>query len=158
MTETEPRLYALPDALRRKAFVAEGSLDEAIARAAAEVARLAGFFDGWMAASTARLGEATAGYRNAPSPATRRALFEAAHALRGEAGQLDYPLAGRIAGSLARLAGSTAALPMELVEGHLHAIRAILREEARGEGDPIAGALAEEFERLCEEALSDKAR
>lgn len=162
MSGGEVRLYTLPDTLRRKAFVAEGSLEEAlqaaVARAEAEVARLSGSFDGWMEASLAGLADAVGAYRRDPSPASRASLFRAAHELRGRAGQIGYPLAGRIAGCLARLAGSSAPLPAPLAASHADAIRAMVRERARGDGDPVAAALAAEFERLCEETLAGQPR
>lgn len=154
-------LVPVPDGLRRKALVLDGSIEEgreeAVARAEAAASRLAPSFDGWMEAALERLAAAVAAHREAGGPAARAALFRAAHELRGQAGQLGYPHAGRICGGLARLAGSAAPLPPGLAESHVEAVRAMVRERARGEDAPVAAALAAELERLCEEALKGPA-
>ncbi|MFN0264009.1 Hpt domain-containing protein [Tepidamorphus sp. 3E244] len=71
----------------------------------------------------------------------REALFRSAHDLRGEARTLGYPLLGQAAGTLADLLSmmpEEAEIPPALVEGHVQAIHAMLREDAKGEDNKIA--------------------
>lgn len=75
----------------------------------------------------------------------RDAFFRAAHDLRGEAATLGFPLVGQVAGSLADLLSmlpEQQAIPSPLVEGHVQAINAMIREHAKGDGNKTAVALA----------------
>ena len=144
-----------PDTLRRKALVAEGTMEEAlheaVARAEAALAELAPEFDAWMSREAERLAAAHRAWRAAPDRASRGALFRAAHSLRGQAGGFGYPLAGRICAGLARLAAGDGPLPPGLVDAHVEAVRAVVREGARRADDPLGSALAAELERLAAE-------
>lgn len=148
----------VPDTLRRKALILRGSLQdalaEAVARAEAAVEGLSGDFDRWMADEVGRLTAAHRTFRQAPGPETRSSLFKAAHDLRGQAALLGYPLAGRICGSLARLLGARVKVPQPLVDQHVEAVRAMVREGVRDAGDPVGLALAAELERLTQEILT----
>jgi HPt (histidine-containing phosphotransfer) domain-containing protein len=147
------RVVAAPAELRRRALVVEGSLEEglreAVARAERALDELRPAFVAMLADDVARLAEAARAFAAEPTREARRALFQAAHDLRGQAGLLGHPLIGRIAASLARLV-ERGAEPGPLVARHVEAIGAMLREGARDESDPIGAALATELERLGE--------
>lgn len=153
-TEAEPEIVPVPDTLRRKALVLRGSLEdamaEAVGRAESAVERLSVDFERWMGESAARLAAAHAAYRSSPGPDARAALFKAAHDLRGRAGMLGYPLAGRIGASLARLLGDRSEPPADLVAQHVDAVRAMVRQGAKDASDPVGSALAAELERAVD--------
>ncbi|RXF72026.1 Hpt domain-containing protein [Hansschlegelia zhihuaiae] len=101
-------------------------------------------FDLWMnaeidALEAARL--ATAKRRDAGSLAD---LYRAAHDLRGQAATFGFPLAGEIADGLCDLMDALGDRPppQPLVDHHVEAIRAIVREGARDRDHPLGAALA----------------
>lgn len=145
--------------LRSFARKAEGRYDDqgfdlaAIEKAEAAVAELAGEFADWMAEETETLVAARNALRADPgSDDAVQAVYAAAHDIRGGAATFGFPLAGRVADSLCRLidAGPPAAVPQALMFQHVDAIRAIVREGARGEGDPVGSALVQELGALVE--------
>jgi len=75
-----------------------------------------------------------------------------ARSLRGASSSFGYPLAGRLAASLCELLNKTGHKPMVLVDGHIDAIRAVVREGIRTDLDGRAMvtcvALEEEVARL----------
>lgn len=105
---------------------------EAIARAEKALADLSANFPAWMGDEVAALLAARAHARVLHfAPAATLALFHAAHDIKGEAETLGYPLAGAAAASLCRLIeGATGSdrLPAALVDQHVDAIRALVRE------------------------------
>lgn len=152
----------VPQTLRRKALVVEGSLEEALAaavsRADAAVGRLSGEFDDWMAQEANRLVAVHRAYKQMPDSETRSALFKVAHDLRGQAALFGYPLVGQICGNLARLTGARAKVPDALVDQHVGAVSAMVRERAKDANDRLGATLAAELERLTREALARKTR
>ncbi|MDQ0472763.1 Hpt domain-containing protein [Labrys wisconsinensis] len=129
----------------------------AIARAEKALAELAVEFSAWMHNEIKVLDAARTIVRERGfDKETRAALFRAAHDIRGEAATFGYPLAGQVAASLCRILEGIAddrALPLVLVEQHVDAIRAMVREDVRGEGDATARLLARSLEESCETAI-----
>jgi hypothetical protein len=125
--------------------------DDPVARAEQALAGLADEFSGWMDTECDRLDAAR---RNAKAQgfgkATRDALFHAAHDIKGQGATFGFPLVVAPADSLCRLIEHTPdmnRIPMTLVEQHVDAIRAIVREGARPDVVEVAEALTR---RLCE--------
>lgn len=80
---------------------------------------------------------------------TLSSFHRAVHDIKGQASTLGYPIAGQIATSLCVLIESIPgleALPMELVDQHAQAIRAVVSEGARDETDGVAAALSARLE------------
>lgn len=129
---------------------------EIIAKAEAAIAELASDFADWMAEETEKLQMARLmAAREGMTPKTRLALFSAAHDLRGGAATFGYPLAGRIAESLCKLFEvgiPLADMPLALIEQHVDAIRAMVRQGVTGGTDATAVTLAEELVRAAESA------
>lgn len=74
----------------------------------------------------------------------REQLFRTAHDLRGESANLGFPLVGQIASSLADLVSllpDDTHVPPALIESHVQAICAMVREEAKGEDNKTAVTL-----------------
>jgi chemotaxis protein histidine kinase CheA len=147
--------------LRKKARRTARSDADPVAAAEAAVQELATSFEDWMRNELETLTERwrTAGAAGYAEDA-REALFRAAHDLKGQAATLGYPLVGEAAASLCNLllAGPGApALPETLVDLHVQAIRAMVREEAREDND-IARRLADRLTSVTDEFLAASAR
>jgi chemotaxis protein histidine kinase CheA len=130
---------------------------DAIARAEQALAALSVEFAAWMKNEVTVLDTARKIINETGLDETSKAaLFRAAHDIKGEGSTFGYPLAARIAASLCRLIDETNAavsLPLTLVDRHVDAIRAIVRQDVRGEDDQIASLLAERLEQVTEASL-----
>ncbi len=131
---------------------------EAISNAENALEQLSVRFTDWMKVEVATLHEARMRAKQADfTPVTLERLFSAAHDLKGHAGTLGYPFAGDICASLCslieqRLRG--APLPPALVDQHVDAVRAILREQATGRDHPKASVLASKLCQVTDDYLS----
>lgn len=118
---------------------------DAIARAEAALAGLSEDFPAWMGAEGERLDAARRRVaRGGLKDAARGELFRAAHDIKGHATTFGYPLAADAADSLCRLIEHSPVadrVPLALVDQHVDAIRAIIREGARDAGDAVGAAL-----------------
>ena len=89
--------------------------------------------------------------------ATIDQLFTPALDLKGLGTTYDFPLVTRLAASLCKLLGDgDTALQglLPLVDAHVSAIKATVREGARSGNDPTGSALAGELERHTSDYLS----
>lgn len=115
---------------------------EAIERAEKAMERLSVSFDMWMDDEVETLRKAHQGTKSeGMSGDARKALFRAAHDIRGEAATLGFPLVGQAAGSLADLLSmlpEDVEIPDALIEGHVQGINAMLRENATGDDNKTA--------------------
>lgn len=108
-------------------------------------------FDTWMAKEVSKLHNSRAGAHAASlngEPLDK--LFSVSHDIKGQAGTLGYPVAGDICASLCRLIDARqngAPISGLLVDQHVDAVRAIMREAAKGRDHPKASALAR---KLCD--------
>lgn len=135
-----------------------GGIDpEAIERAEAALAELSSEFDGWMDKEVARLTSARdAAASQGLDAATRAELFSAAHDIKGEAATFGYPLAARAADSLSLLLQAVEDpkdVPWALANQHVDAIRAIVREQAKGLDHPVASELVDQLVAVTTETL-----
>lgn len=117
-----------------------------VARAEEALAELADKFESWMDSECDRLDQArTAVGQNGFNDETREALFHAAHDIKGEAATFGYPALASAADSLCRLidlSPDMTRIPLQLVEQHVDAVRAIHREYANSDA---AHVLADEL-------------
>jgi hypothetical protein len=136
--------------------------DDPVARAEKALARLSGEFSTWMEAEGQRLDQArnivkTDGF----TTATRDALFIAAHDIRGDADTLGYPAVTIPAASLCRLIEHTPdmrRIPMALVDQHVDAVRAIIREGSRRDAERTVANLTGRLREVTNEFLSHENR
>lgn len=138
-----------PANLKQKAYVVmrtgDASQDETIAQAEDALGEVAGNFQNWMSSETDKLNEMRVLFhKNRAAPEAREALFQAAHTVRGNAGVFGFPLAGRVADSLSKLMDRCPPemIPEVLVDQHVDAVRAMVRENAHGISHPKARELA----------------
>jgi len=138
--------------------------DAAVRRAEQALKALSVNFNGWMEEASRQLAEARDRHRrNASAPGALAALHRAAHDIRGQAPTLGFPIAARVGGSLCRLleespAAGLAASPLALlVDQHVDAIRAIVREGVTKAKQRTGEALADELEAITDRLLTTPA-
>ena len=119
--------------------------DDPVARAEAALAQLSSEFSDWMHDECAQLEAARQAIRTGGLDVLpREALFRAAHDIKGHAATLGFPLVSDIAGSLCRLIEETRdprRIPLALIDQHVDAVRAIIREHGRARAETIATEL-----------------
>lgn len=131
--------------------------DDPVARAEQALAQLAGEFSTWMNSECDRLDAARQAVDALGFTAkTREALFHAAHDIKGQAATFGYPAVAGAAESLCRLIEHSPDLtqvPAALIDQHVAAIRAIVRENARPEAAEIATVLTKRLRDVTAEFL-----
>jgi chemotaxis protein histidine kinase CheA len=134
--------------------------DDPVARAEEALAQLSGEFSSWMDTESDRL-EAARHKINSKgfTRATRDALFHAAHDIKGHAATFGYPYVASCADSLCRLVEHTPdmkRIPAALVDQHVDAIRAIIREKARPDIAQVAAVLTKRLRDVTDEFLKQE--
>lgn len=146
-----------PHELRKAVAPAVAGDEDPVARAEAALAQLSGEFAGWMHAECDRLEAARRDVvRLGFNKETHDELFRAAHDIKGEAATFGYAAVGGIAESLCRLIEHTPdaeRIPLALVDQHVNAIRAVVREHSRADFFSIAGALTRRLREVTDEFL-----
>jgi HPt (histidine-containing phosphotransfer) domain-containing protein len=147
---------------RLRQFAAPAGKDDMdpVARAEQALAKLSPEFSVWMDTECARLDAARKQVQaHGLNGKTRDPLFHAAHDIKGEAATFGYPHAASIAESLCRLIEHTrdlARVPVALIDQHVDAVRAIIRENARPEAEQIAATLIERLRTVTDEFLLEE--
>jgi len=134
-----------------------GAIDPAaIAKAEAALKSLASNFSQWLADEITKLEAARQQVKTAGvSMETMENLYLRAHDLKGLGTTYGYQLITRIAGSLCRLIDEKdkrLGSPMGLVDAHIDAIKAAVREGMKADDHPLGSALVTELERRVKEA------
>ncbi|MCW5681016.1 MAG: Hpt domain-containing protein [Xanthobacteraceae bacterium] len=131
---------------------------DVVARAEAALAEIRGEFSHWMAEECARLEAARTVVREKGlSKESTEQLFHPAHDIKGSAETLGFPLAARIANSLCRLLLHTpdkSRIPMPLIEHHVAAIRATVRENIGDMNNRSGIEVAEKLAIMAEQFLA----
>jgi hypothetical protein len=159
-TYADHEVITPPNRLRKALTTVSGKAahEDPVARAEAALAQLASEFSAWMGAECERLDQARRKVKaDGFTKATRDALFHAAHDIKGEAATFGYPMVAEPAESLCRLIEHTpemARIPLELVDQHVDAVRAIMRESARPEGAVTAQVLVRRLREVTDEFLA----
>jgi HPt (histidine-containing phosphotransfer) domain-containing protein len=132
--------------------------DDPIARAEQALAQLAPQFAGWMDDECERLDVARRQIKaKGFTKETQSDLFHAAHDIKGDAATFGYPAVSAAADSLCRLIEHTptaAKIPFALVDQHVEAVRAIIREYARSDAEAVAAALTKRLREVTNEFLA----
>lgn len=155
------QVIQVPNTLRAKVGGRLGALDqEAIAKAEAALADLSSQFDSWLMDEIKKLEDVQATIKAEGMTAENaEALFYRAHDLKGLGTTYGYPLITRIAGSLCKMIDDEekrATAPRVLVDAHLDAIRAIVRDQIKAEDHPMGKILAVTLEDRVKELIGDK--
>jgi chemotaxis protein histidine kinase CheA len=132
--------------------------DDPVARAEAALAEIAAEFSSWMETECERLDAARHGIKKSGlRPTTCDELFRAAHDIKGEAATFGFPDAGRVADSLCRLiehSPDLSRVPLSLVDQHVDAVRAIIREAQMTDAETIAARLVARLRQVTDDFLS----
>jgi len=150
-----------PNSLKLKLGGRFGGIDmAAIAKAEAALASLSGNFAQWMQEELQKLEAARQAIRvDGMTTQSAEGLYYRAHDLKGLGATYDFPLITRIAASLCRLIDdpeTREAAPMFLVDGHIDAIRAAVRDEIRTDTHPVGKVLIAELERRVDEFIATR--
>lgn len=152
------QVFNPPNTLRLKVGGSFGAIDaRAIAKAEEALQAMSGQFGQWLQDEIDKLEQARAAIRT-EGFATRTAeqLYFRAHDLKGLGGTYQYPLVTRISGSLCKLlddAEKRLAAPMVLIDAHIDAIKAVVRDQIQTDQHPVGRALVEALEARTAEHL-----
>ena len=129
-----------------------GAIDPAaIARAEAALKSLSSNFSQWLAEEIAKLEGARQQVKvDGITPSSMENLYLRAHDLKGLGTTYGYQLITRIAGSLCRMIDDKekrATTPLELVDAHIDAIKAAVRDDIKSDEHPVGRILVVELER-----------
>ena len=131
--------------------------EDPVARAELALAAMSNEFDAMMESECERLDAArkqvlSVGF----TPATKEALFLAAHDIKGEAATFGFPAVAAAADSLCRLVEYTpdpTRIPAKLVDQHVDAVRAIYREYSRSDAEELATMLTTRLRDVTDDFL-----
>ncbi|MBP6877329.1 MAG: Hpt domain-containing protein [Phenylobacterium sp.] len=141
-----------PPSLRLKVGGRFGAIDpSAIAKAEAALKSLSGNFAQWLSEEVIKLDAARQLVRDAGVTAeTMETLYLRAHDLKGLGTTYEFPLITRIGASLCRLIDDKdkrLTVPLPLVDAHIDAIKAAVRDSIKTDDHPVGRILIEELER-----------
>jgi hypothetical protein len=143
--------------LRRKLKSSKTGDPDPVALAEQALAAISDEFSTWMHDECERLDAARRKVRQIGlSKETRQELFLAAHDVKGDSGTFGFPEVVPAADSLCRLLEHTpdlAKIPLAIVDQHVDAVRAIVREHARRDIGAIAAALTAKLRIVTDEFL-----
>ena len=136
-----------------------GAFDPAaIAKAEAALKSLSGNFAQWLQDEIDKLGAAREAIRAGGATAQgMETLYMRAHDLKGLGTTYGYPLITRISASLCKLtddADKRERAPLALIDAHIEAIRAAVRDEITTDEHPVGRQLVEELEARVGQTLA----
>jgi HPt (histidine-containing phosphotransfer) domain-containing protein len=161
-TYAEYEVITPPNKLRKAVAQVDPSApeDDPVARAEAALAQLSPEFAGWMDTECERLDLARHQVKaKGFIKPTHEELFHAAHDIKGEAATFGFPAVTAAADSLCRLIEHTpdsSRIPLTLIDQHVDAIRAIIREYARSDAKEIAAVLTKRLREVTDEFLAQE--
>jgi HPt (histidine-containing phosphotransfer) domain-containing protein len=156
-TYADHEVITPPHRLRHLVAAATKDDHDPVARAEQALAKLSPEFGAWMDSECARLDAARKQVQaHGLNDKTRDLLFHAAHDIKGEAATFGYPHAAAIAESLCRLIEHTpdrSRIPVALIDQHVDAVRAIIREHARPDAEEIGASLIKRLRHVTDDFL-----
>ena len=140
-----------PNVLRAKVGGGFGGINaDAIAKAEEALKAMSAQFGQWLQDEITKLDAAQAAVRaDGYTPQTAEGIYFRAHDLKGLGTTYQYPLVTRLAGSLCKLLDDPAkrmAAPLVLIDAHIDAIRAVVRDQIQTDDHPTGRVLAETLE------------
>jgi hypothetical protein len=145
MRRATGRLLKFPSALKRKVGPIGPLDEELVSRAEAALSRLSNNFGPWLAEEVTRLAGARANIRSSGYNAeTAAALNIRVHEIKSLAATYGFPLVTQIAESLCRLVENEDTrldAPIYLLDAHIDAIKAAVRDGVRSDDDETGRAL-----------------
>jgi hypothetical protein len=130
--------------MRKLVRAATSGDEDPVARAEQALAQISGEFEAWMTDECERLDAARRKVREIGlNRTTKEELFLSAHDVKGDSGTFGYPAVAPAADSLCRLLEHTpdiSRIPTAIIDQHVDAVRAIVREYARPDIMAIANS------------------
>ena len=152
------QVFRPPNTLRSKVGGGFGINADAIAKAEEALKAMSAQFGQWLNDEIVKLDKAQADIREQGyTPATAEALYFRAHDLKGLGTTYEYPLVTRIAGSLCKMlddAERRMSAPLPILDAHIDAIRAVVRDQIKTDEHPTGRALAETLEQRVAQHLA----
>jgi hypothetical protein len=149
----------VPNMLKLKVGGRGGIDMAAIAKAEAALKSLSGNFAQWLNDEIVKLEAARQEVRAQGLTAeTVETLYLRAHDLKGLGATYEFPLITRLSASLCRLIDEPAtrlSAPMFLVDAHIDAIKACVRDDIKVDTHPVGKVLAAELEGRVAEYLAN---
>ena len=151
-TVTNPaQVIRPPNTLRLKVGGGFGGIDaNAIAKAEEALKAMSAQFGQWLQDEIVKLDAAQVAIRTQGfTPETAEGLYFRAHDLKGLGSTYQYPLVTRLAGSLCKLLdnpGKRMEAPVVLLDAHIDAIKAVVRDQIQTDDHPVGRTLAETLE------------
>lgn len=147
-----------PNALKAKVGGGFGGINaDALAKAEEALKAMSSQFGEWLQDEIAKLDAAQAAIKaDGYTPQTAEALYFRAHDLKGLGATYQYPLVTRLAGSLCKMLDDPEKrlrAPVVLIDAHIDAIRAAVRDGIQTEDHPVGKILAETLEARVAEHL-----
>ncbi len=135
----------------RSFLMPAGGVDpDVVARAEAALKALSGQFARWLQDEIDKLDAARLAVNLEGLTGTAgEALYTRAHDLKGLGGTYEFPIVTRAAASLCRVVDSAqirAAAPVSLVDSHINAIKAMIRDGIKSDDHPIGQAMVQSLE------------
>lgn len=145
------QMFTPPNTLRMKVGGGFGGIDAgAIAKAEEALKAMSAQFGQWLQDEITKLDAAQIAIRTQGLTAeTAEGLYFRAHDLKGLGSTYQYPIVTRMAGSLCKLLDDPAKrteAPIVLLDAHIDAIKAVVRDEIQTEEHPVGRELAETLE------------
>jgi AcrR family transcriptional regulator len=132
--------------------------EDAIERAEEALKTMADRFGGWIDEEVALLAAARDALKtDGISQTSIDAFSERAHDIKGQGATLNYPFVSKIAEQLCRLCEHLPTpndFPLALVEAHVDALRAVVRDGIKGDDDPLSRAVVTELSGRVAETLA----
>ena len=148
--KTTAEVIQVPNTLKLKVGGRGGIDMAAIAKAEAALKSLSGNFAQWLQDELTKLDEARQRVRvEGLTAESAEGLYLRAHDLKGLGATYEFPLVTRLAASLCRLIDdpdTRLKAPMFLVDAHIDAIKAAVRDDIRVDTHPVGAALSAELE------------
>jgi hypothetical protein len=159
MSAQRATVINVPQALRAKVGGMPALDATAIAKAEEALKALSANFDQWLNDEIEKLEHARgAVHAHGLTMATAEALYFRAHDLKGLGATYEFPLVTKLAGSLCKLLDNVERrleAPMMLVDAHIDAIRAVVRDGIRDPSHPIGQALTNELQKQVKHHLGE---
>ena len=145
------QIFTPPNTLRMKVGGGFGGIDAgAIAKAEEALKAMSAQFGQWLQDEIVKLDAAQAAIRTQGlTQETAEGLYFRAHDLKGLGSTYQYPIVTRMAGSLCKLLDDPARrteAPIVLLDAHIDAIKAVVRDEIQTDEHPVGRELAETLE------------
>ena len=153
MSQQNPgQVIQAPNTLRLKVGGRFGAIDpSAIAKAEAALKSLSGNFAQWLQDEVTKLEGARQRVKTEGMNAeTMEFLYLRAHDLKGLGATYEFPLVTRISASLCKLIDDKdkrMSAPIVLIDAHIDAVIAAVREDIRTDEHPVGALLIRELER-----------